>query len=252
MSTNLELVQALVTELGIGGANQGATVPATVLGQTGQLWNAVNWIKQANNNINVMWTDWQYLAVEYSETLTVGSTAVPSHSGTEVVKKWDRGSFWIDKETTSAGPLAWMLWEAFRRDVLPGPTPSSNSKPSVITQKRDNSLLLNVAPATAHTLTAEFYKRPALLTQDTDEPEMPEEFHRIIVCEAAIKYGNKEAAAEIISGMEAEYTYLLDKLQVDQLIGAEYDAQYSQDIPIVIGVPGYDDDTEQRGVRYRP
>jgi hypothetical protein len=232
MSTYLELVQELVSELGIGGANQGGTVPDTVVNQTGQLWNAANWIKQANNNINVMWADWQYLAVEYSEALTVGSTTAPAHSGSETVKKWDRGSFWIDQTLNSAGQLSWFLWEDFRRHVLPGPT-GSNSKPSAITQKRDGTLLVNVPPDASYTLTAEFYKRPALLATDTDEPEMPEEFHRIIVCEAAIKYGNKEAAAEVISGMEAEYAYLLDKLQTDQL--------NSQDLPVVIDVPGYDE-----------
>jgi len=249
MSTYLELVQELVTELGIGGANQGATVPDSVLNQTGQLWNAVNWVKQANNNINVMWADWQYLAAEYSEVLLVGDTTAPAHSGTETVKKWDRGSFWIDKTLTSAGQLSFFLWEDFRRHVLPGPA-ASNSKPSGITQKRDNSLLLNVGPDAAYTLTAEFYKRPDLLTNDDDEPEMPEEFHRIIVCEAAVKYGNKEAAAEIISGMEAEYAYILDKLQTDQLIGAEYDAQYSQDLPLVVDVPGFDE--PEIGGRWRP
>lgn len=251
MSTFLELVQELVTELGIGGANQGATVPDTVLEQTGQLWNAVNWIKKANNNINVMWSDWQYLAVEYSETLTVGDSVPPAHSGVEVVKRWDRGSFWLSRDTTSAAPLTFMFWEDFRRDVLPGPAASSNSKPSLITQKRDNTLLLNVLPDEAYQIDAEFYKRPAMLATDDDVPEMPEEFHRMIVCEAAVKYGNKEAAPEVISGMEAEYDYLLDKLEGDQLIGREYDTQYSQDIPVSMDIPGYDD-TQHRGVRWRP
>ncbi len=239
MADYLTLVQELVTELGIGGANQGATVPESVTGQKGQLWNAVNWIKQANNNINLMWSDWRYLSFEYAETLTVSSTAVPAHSGSEVVKKWDRASFWINKAQTSAGPLNFMAWEEFRSAVLPGPAATTNSKPSIITQKRDGTLLLNAPCNLAYAMTAEFYKRPALLASDNDIPEMPEEFHRLIVCEAAIKYGNKEAAAEVISGMEAEYDYLLAKLEGDQLPGREYDDQYSQDVPLVIDIPGY-------------
>lgn len=250
MANYLTLVQELVTELGIGGANQGATVPESVTGQKGQLWNAVNWIKQANNNINLMWADWRYLSVEYAETLTVSSADVPVHSGTEVAKKWDRSSFWLDRDQTSAGPLSYLSWEDFRRDVLPGPS-STDTKPSVITQKRDGTLLLNAPCNSAYALTAEFYKRPALLAKDGDIPEMPEEFHRLIVCEAAIKYGNKEAAAEVISGMEAEYDFLLSKLMTDQLAGAEFDDQFSQDIPLVMDIPGFDDDID-RGTRWRP
>jgi len=250
VGTYLELVQELVTELGIGGANQDASVPETITGQTGQLWNATNWIKQANNNLNLMWSDWRYLSVDYAETLSIGSTAVPVHSGSEVVKKWDRASFWLDRTLTSAGPLTFMAWEDFRRDILPGPA-STNSKPSIITQQRDGTLLLNAPCNETYALTAEFYKRPVLLVEDTDVPEMPQEFHRLIVCEAAIKYGNKEAANEVISGMEAEYDYLLTKLQTDQLLGAEFDDQFSQDVPLVMDIPGFED-TADRGTRWRP
>lgn len=250
MADYLTLVQELVAELGIGGANQGAAVPATVANQTGQLWNAVNWIQKANNNINLRWTDWQYLAVEYAEALTISSTAVPAHSGTEVVKKWDRSSIWLDKTAITAAPLTWMEWEDFRSEVLPGPA-STDSKPSIITQKRDGSLLLNRPSDATYAITGEFYKRPVLLSSDNSTPEMPEEFHRIIVCEAAIKYGNKEAAAEVINGMEAEYVYLLDKLEADQLIGREYDNQYSQDVPIVMDIPGFDE-YQDRSTRWRP
>lgn len=250
MSTYLELVQELVTELGIGGANQGATVPDTVTGQVGQLWNATNWIKKANNNLNLMWSDWRYLSTEYAETLTVGLPSVPVHSGSEIVKKWDRSSFWLDQTLTSAGPLTFLAWEDFRRDILPGPL-STNTKPTIITQKRDGTLLLNAPSNATYAITAEFYKRPTLLAVDTDTPEMPQEFHRLIICEAAIKYGNKEAAAEVISGMEAEYEFLLMKLQTDQLLGGEFDDQYSQDIPLVMDIPGFED-TADRGTRWRP
>ena len=249
MATFLVLVRELVTELGIGGANQGATIPDAVTGQTGQLWNAVNWVIKANNNLQLLHSDWQFLATEYDENLSIGSTAVPSHSGSETVKRWDRESFWIDKATTRAAPLTFVEWETFRKDQLPGPAPTTNSKPTVITQKRDGTLLVDVPCDLAYALTGEFYKVPKLFAADADLSAIPVEFHRLIICEAAIKYGNKEAAAEVINGMEAEYSMLLDLLRSDQLIGGEYDSQHSQDVPIVIGIPGYDD-TEDRGTQW--
>ncbi len=248
MSTYLELVQELVTELGIGGANQGATVPATLVGVTGQLWNATNWIKQAENNLNLLHNDWRYLALEYSETLTISSTAVPVHSGSgETVKQWDRDSFYVDKTTTRAAPILFMNWEQFRRDILPGAPPTTDSKPTIITTKRDGTQIVDVPSDRAYALTAEFWRNPILLddTDDNDLPAMPAEFHRLIICEAAIKYGNKEAALEVINGMEAEYAFLLDKMESSQLEGGEYDNLHTQDVPIVIDIPGYGDTTER-------
>jgi len=247
MSTYLQLVQQLVAELGIGGANNGAATPSSLSSLTGQLWNAANWIKQAENNINLMWADWNFLAVEYSEVLTVSSTAVPAHSGSETVNKWDRTSFWLDRTLTTGGQLEWMDWPKYRNTVLPGSASLSNGKPSTITEKRDGTLLVNQPSNAAYAITAEFWKEPVLMSVATDLPAMPSQFHRIIICEAAIKYGNKEAASEVIQGMEAEYIYLLDKLEGDQLEGREYERMSSQDIPIEVGIPGYPDDDQ----RYR-
>lgn len=250
MSTFLELVQELVTELGIGGVNQGATVPDTVVNQVGQLWNAQNWIKKANNNLQLLHTDWQFLTVEYAETLSIGSTAVPVHSGNEIVKTWDRGSFWINRTTALSAPLVWQNWETFRRITLPRDVAAAtNTKPTIITQQRNDVLLLDADCNLAYALTAEFYKVPKLLAIDADVSDIPAEYHRLIICEAAIKYGNKEAAPEVISGMEAEYDSLLSLMIGTQLIGGEYDNQYSQDIPIVIDIPGYEE-TDDRGRKW--
>lgn len=249
MSTYLELVQQLVTELGIGGANQGATVPTTVVGQKGQLWNATNWIKQADNNLNLLHTDWRFLAATYFENLIAGSRVAPAHVGSDTPKMWDRQSFWLERNTNQAAPLTWMEWEQYRATIYPGATPSQG-KPSIITQDRQGTLRLDVPSDATYDLRAEFYRVPALLTTDVQVPHMPVEYHRLIVCEAAIKYGNKEAALEVINGMEAEYAFLLDKLEGDQLIGGEYDNQHSQDIPLVMDIPGHDE-TQDLGSKWR-
>ncbi len=242
----LTLVKEFVAELGVGGANNGATVPDTILNQTGQLWNAANWIKQAENNINISHPDWKYLNVDYSEALVIGSADVPAHSGTETVRQWDRSSFWLDITTTAAKQLAWMDWVEFRSVILPGSAARPSSLPSWFSIKRDNSILINNPSDKAYALTAEFWKRPDLLVADAQEIAMPEQFSRLIICEAAIKYGNKEAAPEVIQGMEAEYIHLLNMLESDQLPGYEYETMGSQDIPLVIDVPGFADDFRVR------
>ncbi len=232
------LTQELVAELGIGGANNGATIPTTVVSQTGQLWNAANWIKQAHNNICLLHTDWNFLHAEYSEALTVGNTAAPAHSGSEVVKKWDRSSLFLDMSTDGA-QLEFMDWPTFRTSIRPRYGDRSNGKPTTFTIKPDNSILLDNPPDQTYTLEAEFWKRPTVLAGDTDVPDLPQEYHRLIICEAAIKYANKEAAIEIIQGMEAEYLLLYHEMQADQLPMREIDRMGAEDYELTVEIPGF-------------
>ena len=242
MSTYLQLVQELVSELGIGGANTGATVPTTVASQTGQLWNAVNWVKQAENNLALMYSDWLFLRTAYSQSTLVGSRLVPVHSGSDTPKIWDRSSFWLDKSTTQATNLEWYEWFDFSRIIEPGYGTRSNAKPSSIAYDRTGQGYFDSPANAVYTLTADFFKTPVMLSADADVSPIPVEFHRLIICEAAIKYGNKEAALEVIQGMEAEYLYLLDKLEGDQLEGREFERRGTQDVFIEVEIPGYADD----------
>jgi len=237
----LQLVQALVSELGIAGANNDGTIPSTVVAQTGQLRRAVKWITDSNNDINILWTDWKYLYTDYAETLTVGSRTAPLHSGVEVVKRWDRESFILDRSLSSFSHLSWMDWRAFKREILPGAHPT-NQIPATISSDTANLLHFNEPTNSAYTLNAGFWQRPVLLTLDADLPAMPEEYHRLIIMNAGLKYANKEDAPEILAGWETEYIFMLDKLEGDQLPGREYERMSSQDIDLVMDIPDAGDD----------
>lgn len=246
MSTYLELVRELVAELGIGGANSAGTVPETVLGQSGQLWNAVNWIKQAHNNLCLLHPDWEFLLVDYSESLTVGERAPPAHSGSEAVRKWDRTSFWLNKTLTSARQLEWVEWNMFRTLYDTNTANLDNTNPSIITIKPDRTLLLESPPDDTYAITGVFWRRPPVLAADDDTPAIPQEYHRLIVCEAAIKYGNKEAAIEVIQGMTDEYAMLLEGLEADYLPMRDFDRMGAADVDLVMEIPGYPDDLRTR------
>jgi hypothetical protein len=238
MATYLQLTQKLVAELGIGGANNGATVPTAVTAQTGQLWNAANWIAEAHNNLSLLHVDWNFLHTNYQETLSVGSTAIPAHSGSEVVKKWDRSSFFLDV-STGGGQLEFMDWPEFRATIYNGYGNRSNGKPTTFTIKPDGSILLDNPCDQAYTLDAEFWKRPTVLAADGDTGDIPQEYQRLIICEAAIKYANKESAIEIIQGMEAEYLLLYHEMQADQLPMRESDRMGAEDHELTVQIPGY-------------
>ena len=234
----LQLVQEFVSELGIAGANNAGTLPTTTVGQTGQLRRAVQWIAQANNDLNVMYTDWDFLEVDYSETLVVGTRTAPVHSGVnETVKKFDRDSFNLDRGLATHTPLSFVDWRAYRRELLPG-AHSVNQRPSIFSiRPRDNLIYFDEPPDQAYTLTATFWKRPVLISGDSAVPDIPEDFHRLIILTAGVKYANKEDAPEIIQGWEAEYTALLSDLESDQLPGREFDNMSGQDVDLTMDIP---------------
>jgi hypothetical protein len=232
--TYLELCKELVSELGIAGGSG----PTTVVGQTGALGNACRWIRQANNDINVQWKNWRFLWTEYNEMLQAGIQMPPAPSTPSGVRvrQWDRSSIYLNKYTNSPIQLEFVPWPVFRAQYGFG-VPVAG-QPLVFSVKPDNTLIVDRPVDAIYSITGEFWRRAVLLTADNDMPDMPEEYHRLIVATAAVKYANKEDAPEVISGMEAEMINLMDKLQSDQLDGFELDNMSTQDVTAAMVLPG--------------
>lgn len=218
-----ELCQAYVKELGISGG----TGPSSVLNQTGEFANVVRWIADANLWVDSLWRDWKYLWSEYSGTMTGQSLAPAS------IREIDRSSVWINFGTSNASNLSWIEWKLLTEYRA---RPTLTGSPVYFSVSPSGTLWLDRA-VTNLPLRFEYWRRPAKLAQDTDLPSMPEDYHRIILARAAIMYGNREAAPEIISGMESEYIDLLDKLQSDQLESFRHERMSGQDVPLSLEYP---------------
>lgn len=238
--TNLELCQALVRELSI----QGGSIASTS-GQSGKLRLAVEWIGDACLWVDNLWRDWKYLWVQYEEMLSVGSRTppVPSTPAGVKVRQWRRACFVLNPTSSTYKKLKFLPYEKFKGSLEYGV--KTNATPSIITVLPDNSLRLDCPSEDTHVIRGEFYRRPTKLSGDNAVPLMPEEYHRIILARAAIMYGNKQDAPEVISGFEAEYKDLLEKLQSDQLDAFQYERMAGQDVPVEMGIPGQEEDYEQ-------
>lgn len=239
----LEACQDFVSELGVANG----TGPNSVLNQTGEYRNVVRWIRDSNLWIDNIWKDWKYLKLEYFGVLgTNGDISLdrfapaPNSPPGVMVKRWDRDSMWLDKQAVSASPLEFVEWQKFRvlydfgRDV----GDDLRGKPTTFTIRADNTIQTFPIANRTYTMSGEFWRRSPPLKLDNDTPLMPAEYHRIIVCRAAIMYANKEDAPEVISGMEAEYIDLLDKLQSDQLESFDMDRMAGQDQLLEGAIPG--------------
>jgi hypothetical protein len=218
-----ELCQDLVKELGIAGG----TGPTTVQNQTGELGNVVRWIRDSNLWIDNLWRDWKYLWSSYSGTMQGQSLVIAD------LREIDRGSVWLDYGLSTASNLTWIEWSEMRAIMA---RPLSGGRPVHFSVDPSRTLFLDRL-GSGYPIMLEYWRKPTKLTNDTDIPDLPEEYHRLIVCRAGIMYGNREAASEVISGMESEYIDLLEKLQSDQLDSFRNERMSGQDIPLQLQGP---------------
>ncbi len=206
--TYLELCQKFVQEIGIAGG--GSNNPTGVTGQNGELLNVVNWIAEANHQIDSMHRTWRYLWAEYSQALSIGDDE-PTMPASPAARSWEKKSFWLDRYGTNQRHLQFVPWEAFRsRDSVP-------NKPQSITIKPDGQLKLDAPMTEALTLTAEYYKRPTRLAANADVPAMPEDYHRAIILYAVLIYAAREDAPELPTNYEPELEMILKNLESEQL-----------------------------------
>lgn len=228
----LQLCQELVSELGLaGGAG-----PTSVTDQRGELKNVTRWVRDSCLWVDNLWDDWKYHWCEYTGTIAENGRVPTAAAFT--VGHWDRESFWLNKSAQTAQQFRYIPWEEFRNLYETGNALAQRSTPNILTVRPDATLRVYPTSNALHSVTAEYWRRPRILTLDTDVPLMPEQYQRIIMARAAIMYGNREDAPEIISGMEAEYVDLLEKLQSDQAPSFAADRKSSPDVMLQGAIPG--------------
>lgn len=120
------------------------------------------------------------------------------------------------------GTQRWMVWTTWANyktlyrigTVQPGP-------PVHIAIDPQNNLVIGPKPGPSldgpYTITGEYRKSAQILAADGDEPEMPEDFHYLIVYRALEKYGWQESASEVIDRAQLEGGREMTRLRRNQL-----------------------------------
>jgi len=225
MSTFLELTQDLRREVGISG-----TGPASVLGNTGELERLVNWIKNAYIEIqNRHGGNWRFMRSDFTIDTTVGQDEYVFSDFTDIAdaSAISRFSSWRFKEyrnppkifLTSAGVggQTWMSsvrFDPFENIYSIGT--QNDARPFHITITPQDSVKIGPAPSEIYTVTGEYYKSAQILAADSDVPEMPPQFHQLIVYEAMKKYAGFESAPEVMARAHAEGNRVMRQLEVNQ------------------------------------
>ncbi len=229
MTTFLNLCKDLRRELDIAG-----TGPTSVENQTGELLNLVEWIDQAwidiqlrrNGNwrwmrrpytINTVANDDEYAFGDFTDVLT--TTAIDRFHRWRLVDSEDPPKIFL----TSAGVgterwTIWTQWDWFKHLYRIG-TQNAGAPVFISSDPQDN-IVIGPKPNAIYTMTGDYWRSPQVLstasTPDTALPEMPVQFHKLIVWEAMLHYGYQQAAPEVLARAERMSRRMYRQLENNQ------------------------------------
>ena len=205
----LELCQSVRQEVGISG-----TGPSTTIAQEGQLKAIVDFVVEAEYQINGLWKDWDFLWSQYSTTLALG-VAEPALPKPADFGTWDLRSFYLDYTTDNwyrLSPIDYVEWRDTLRQGV-----QSNSSPNYVIVRPNGNLLVHPLPDKVYTISADYWRTGNRLAANLDVSSIPVQYHRAIIARAKTMWAEREEAPEILLAASAEYQDVLDKLESQSL-----------------------------------
>lgn len=224
--TFLELVQALRRETAYS-----ASGPTTVVDQSGMHERAVEWIK---DNYTQLQNEqcWRWLRKEFTLTTSSGDDSYAYGDCTDVAtaaaitrfKKWALDDRYNPPKcylsSSGSGSEYWLTyvnWEAFRTIYQIGN--QANSAPSHITVDPSDNIVIGPTPNDTYVITGEYHRSAQILdvTDGTDSPEMPSDYHMLIVYMAMEDAGMFDVADEIVARSRIKRNRLKHQLMSTQI-----------------------------------
>ncbi len=229
MSTYLELCQDLRREVGAAG-----TGPTSVVDQTGEYARLVNYIIHADEYVNNLHQDWDYLWAEKEFPLVSGQDtySLADLSLTGEVRRWRPDEAVFNPTSDDYVEMTFRSWRQFKGLYRLGA--KSSGDPVIWTQRPDKTIEYDTLPDDTTTVRHGYYKVRTLLAADTDVPMMPAQHHRIIVLYAKLLYGEYENAPTVLAGASAEYDRYLVQLRADELPEQEHQSASERSEQIVV------------------
>jgi hypothetical protein len=203
--TFLELCQSVRQDCGIQGSG-----PVTVTGQTGLTKRIIDWVVQADLDIQNLHPDWGFMWRRFSGTLAEDETEISTASG---IGRWDLESFVADLGTdTGFRMLSVSFRESFQyvSEKLP-------DKPYLFYVAPDNSVSALYPSDDEYTITANYWLEPVKMTANGDVPLFAERFHRAIVERAKMFFYQDEEVPTLYQIAEKEYVSIIRSMERDYL-----------------------------------
>lgn len=208
--TFLELCKRVRADAGISGDI------ATVLNQQGMMAKLVNWVRQADLDIQRMQTSWTFMWRTATPSLQVG-VRLYQPADLDIQQVRDSLSFQIGKQYLKM--VSWEHWmQSYNLQLVDPP-----AQPTVFTQRPDGAFLFERIPDQAYPLTITYYIKPISMASNSSVSVVPEEYHEAIVQRALYLYAKQEEDQYLMQTAQAEFDMLTSQLAADYLPDCDFD-----------------------------
>lgn len=226
MPTYLELVRRVASDSGTGA--DFADTATTLVGLTGRARKFKDWTARAWERIQTMRPDWLWMRERFTGTLVVGQR---SYDGVVLTADLRFGAFDTARGVredrfslydpaigqNEEAPIRWVPYEAFSRAYEIGSGSTEQGRPTRFTIMPGGILALHPIPDAAYVLRGAYVKSPQILVDDGDVPEMPAQFHDLIVYEALTLLAGTDEAPSQLPVFRNERRRLMTALVRDQM-----------------------------------
>lgn len=210
----LELCRTFREEAAMSG-----TGPTSVLNQTGQMKQVVDWINRAYQHIQNDQIHWSFMRRPFSFDTIAGEQIYTADAiGLTDFGEWAMNKFRITPDNSSSEQyMIPVTWDYFDNAFRIGTTRTSQGYPVYVAQQPDMALTFWPIPSDVFTVYGEYFIKAQQMSANTDEPIFPARFHMAIVWKALMYYANYYAADERYVFAENEYRKLMHEMKRSQL-----------------------------------
>lgn len=223
--TFLQLAKDLRREVGANG-----TGPSSVLNQIGEYERIVNYIIEADEEIQLERGEWKFMTRQFALNTVVGQMAYTGANfltPASDVSKWKPRTIKCYQLSAGKGAEYFLHYLDYQDwDALYNTGTLTNNPPGHWSIGNANELLIGGPPGDVYRITGEYFRTPVTLAADADLPLYPAEFHRLPIYLGMMKYGRFTGAAEVYSDGERLYNKLLLRMIRTQL------PQWNANIPL--------------------
>lgn len=187
----------------------GGTGPASVTTATGIEGRIVNYVKNAWIDIQTHPKKWKWMWGQYlapspggAPLQTIVDTREYPLTGVESVRVRSFKSYLTATGVSDRQRMIWMPWAEF--EGAHGIVAETANRPIRVTRDPAGNLRLFPKADAVYSIEFEYFKTAQILAADADVPDLPDDFHQLIVYEALKRFGKAEDAPEVIKfGEEA-------------------------------------------------
>ena len=223
--TFLELFVRYVHEVDLAVASD----PTDVENQTGELGDIVNWLIESWKDLQTRHGgQWPWLRHTFTFP-TVASQAqyefgdcTDSELSATITRfrTWRLNDEWQPPKIflTSAGQgaetwLTYTPWPSYYQIYLIGNNRTTEGYPAHITEDPLQRIRLGPIPNDIYTVESDYWLSSQILAVNADEPEMPSDYHMLIVYRAMLDYGYRSISPEVLARSEIRGDQILRNLE---------------------------------------